>query len=150
MLDLPCAPKRYPQLRSVCLQHRNIHGANTGHLSSTVSHYRWSVAKAICSRPLEQLRLLPRDRWYKYHKRFLISLDVAEMFEPILVSVLRSDCTNSCLLSVMNAVTSHLQSDNHVTITRYNLTKTKSIALFTRQPVGKIIAFELFFYVCPH
>ena len=142
ILDLPCALKMCHQLKRVWLPPPNIHGTNTGHLSSTASHYRWFFTKVFCSRSLDSHVCFQLP---EVHKRSMISLDLAEIFEPILASILRNNCTNSCFPSLLSTVSVCVPATS---TTRHNLTKNKSIALLTRQLAGNIIAFN-FFYVRP-
>ena len=80
-------------------------------------------------------------------KRSLISLDIAEIFEPILASALRNNCTNYYFLSLLSTASVSVPAISTIS---YNLMKNKSIILLTRQLSGKILAFYFFFYTRPH
>ena len=68
--------------------------------------------------------------------RSLISLDIAEIFEPKLASVLANKSNNSCLLSLLTTPSVCVAA---ISTTPYNLTQNKSIALLTRELAEKII-----------
>ena len=77
------------------------------------------------------------SNFLNYPMRPLISLDIAEIFEPILRSVSTNNGNNSCLLSLWSTASVCVPT---ISTTLYNLTKNKSIALLTRELAEKIVA----------
>ena len=72
--------------------------------------------------------------------RSLISLDIAEIFEPKLASILANNGNNFCLLSLLSTASVCVAA---ISTTPYNLTQNKSIALLTRELAEKIIECNL-------
>ena len=129
-----------PQPKRVCQPPPNVHVMKTGYLPST----NLSLMIRCLSFSFMFLRTATSDsNFLKYYKRSFISFDIAEVFGSILVSVLKNNCINSCLLSLSSTASVCVQV---ISTMRYNLMKNKIIVLLTRQFAGKIIVFNFFPY----
>ena len=129
-----------PQPKRVCQPPPNVHVMNTGHLPST----NLSLMTRCLSFLFMVFRTATSDsNFLKYYKRSFISFDIAEVFGPILVSLLKNNCISSCLLSLSSTASVCVQV---ISTIRYNLMKNKIIVLLTRPFAGKIIAFNFFPY----